>query len=365
MHKPTNRYVGDVVELRGRTIELLVVAVALALAISLIATAAPQLAGFGNEATLVIGCVLFVLCLSYFYARLRPSLAKTCKFRGVLAVDKSNNPVRIERYGFAEKAQRYVSALGAENKALGQTWARGGTNFPNQHRMQLNRELTHQLIEYFVLNELSLHLSEYFESDRNVDSTLVAHIKRVDIPQILFSNRFLELFSKPLDQRDAFMDGKKPQDGEVVFAIGKDGQLFDHFELALPKGTRLSRTPVGVKLKTRRFVLDINPIYDGFSTNLPSDFENLYMGCKFDTIDRYLVQLEVKMKFRWWSLMTPTGWDFYEWIDSFVDRIELTFSFEKFTQDIGWQSAHSTAIALQNTMQSSQNRLTNRPSGRP
>jgi hypothetical protein len=160
------------------------------------------------------------------------------------------------------------------------------------------------------------------------------------------------------------MDGENPPDGEVVYAIGKDGQLFDHFDLVLPKGTKLSRTLTGVKLKTRRFALDVNPIYDGFSTNLPRGFERLYMGCEFDDIDTCLVQLEMKISFRWWSLMTSTGWDFYEWIDSFVNRIESTFSFENFLQDVGWQTAYSTAIAVQNTMNPGKKGLTNRPSGR-
>ena len=49
-------------------------------------------------------------------------------------------------------------------------------------------------------------------------------------------------------------------------------------------------------------------------------------------------------KFAWWALFTPAGWEYYRWLDSFVEQISKAFSFEQFIADVGWHAALTTHV---------------------
>lgn len=105
---------------------------------------------------------------------------------------------------------------------------------------------------------MNCHLSGYFVNNPNVDEHELTEIGRRDIPSVLLENHFLELFSKPMEEREAFLPSGKGmsvrQNHKVVFASGKGGAIFDHFELNLPHGTTVSRIdPRSIQLKTDRF----------------------------------------------------------------------------------------------------------------
>ena len=102
-------------------------------------------------------------------------------------------------------------------------------------------------------------------------------------------------------------------------------------------------------------MLSIKAIYEGFATNLPNDFEELYLGQAFNTYTPQQVDLELSVKFAWWSLLTPRGWDHYQWLDSFIAKLEQAFCFESFIHEIGWETAHSMAIAMRNARKSAAN----------
>ena len=216
--------------------------------------------------------------------------------------------------------------------------------------------MVREAIEYFALTKLSLHLSKYFVTDRSVQSDSVATIQRRNIPQLLLDNRFLELFSRPMKERAAFQhhhedeDDLKDQGRRVVYATGSDGELFDQFELILPLGTVLSRTEEGtLSIKTDRFTLKLTPVFQRYSTNLPKDFEELYLGKNFLEVHAYNVALEVDVSFGWQSVTTRKGWDYYEWLDSFLEELEQSFSFDDFVESIGWHTAHTSATISKNS----------------
>jgi hypothetical protein len=201
---------------------------------------------------------------------------------------------------------------------------------------------------------LSLHLSEYFESERDVAEHTIVRIQRSDIPHILLENRFLELFSKPMEIREAFMDNRAAQsDHKVVYAISEDGALYDYFELILPTGSVLSRrTKTGLHISTSRFALTITPEFHGLSTLFPDMFDELYLGKQFNEVNPYIVRIRLQIEFKWWAFLTATGWDYYKWLDSFLDKFTDAFSFDDFIASIGWNYAVSSAIAVKNLTKS-------------
>ena len=243
-----------------------------------------------------------------------------------------------------------IAALTAENKALGRAWADSTlsgfdiTDKGFQRRASAAAKLAQEAVEYFVLHKFSLHLSEHFNNNPRVSDKEVQRIGRQDVPSVLLDNRFLELFSKPMDEREAFMaqsgQAHPPQDRIVVWATGKGGAIFDHFELILPTGAVISRIdPASVRVRTERLSMQIGVGFEGFSTVLPRRFGEFYLGVRFDDINSYMVNLRIDVKFAWWALFTPAGWEYYRWLDSFVEEISKAFSFERFIADVGWHAA--------------------------
>jgi hypothetical protein len=79
---------------------------------------------------------------------------------------------------------------------------------------------------------------------------------------------------------------------------------------------------------------------------LPFQFEELYLDKTPTSVDVYTVGLEMSTKFKFWSLLTPSGWEYYYWLDEFLARIDSAFSFDRFLEEIGWNTALTSANIL-------------------
>lgn len=337
----------SILTIRSNLVDVVAVAVAIGLGIGLAATGLSLRLDQSGTVQLWLGTLLTVGGCSYLVSKAVPRVNKSFTFEGVLVVRKiKNEVVPIDRYELATDTARNVAALTAENKALGRAWADGFLrNFGvSDEGASAAAKLAQEAVEYFVLHKFSVHLSDHFNNNPRVSDREIQRIGRQDVPSVLLDNRFLELFSKPMDEREAFMaqsgQANPPGDGSVVWATGKGGAIFDHFELILPTGAIISRMDAtSVRVRTGRLLMQINTDFEGFSAVLPDRFEKFYLGVHFDDIDSYVVNLRIDVRFAWWALFTPAGWEYYRWLDSFVDEMNRTFSFERFVTDVGWHAA--------------------------
>lgn len=359
MKQDSPHYVESLVRVRRNSLEVIALAVVLALGINLVATGLPSVLALSAECTATVGIVLTCAALIYLGIRLQPLTARTLKLSGVLLTSKGNSVGEIERYEVSEKLHSYFVGLTSENKAISRLWNEselGPQISADRSSARLSKShgnlLVCEAIEYFVLDQLSLHLSAYFDSYREVDEDTIVRVQRTDIPHILLQNRFLDLFSKPMEMREAFMEHGPSEHGhKVVYATGKDGAFFDHFELILPKGSSVTRSDAtGLRIATSRFELTVLPLFQGFSENLPHRFEELYLGKRFGQVSPYVIGVELKVKFRWWAFLTGKGWDYYEWLDSYLDELTTAFSFDDFIKSIGWDTTLSVVIANENRL---------------
>jgi hypothetical protein len=298
----------SVISLRATLLEVVATAICIALGIHCVAIGLALQLGWPGWALIVLGACLSAGGSVYLAARAAPRINGEFSFQGVLPVKgKEHDVIAINRYRFAEKAAGYFRGLTAENKALAKAWSDNPLttfDFDRKEGRASRRsspavKLVQEAVEYFVLDELSLHLSGYFVNNPKVDNQELTKIGRREIPSVLLENHFLELFSKPMEEREAFLlssRGKRIEvhDGHnVVLATGKGGALFDHFELILPRGTTVSRMdPRSIQLKTDRFSMRIVVGFEGFSSVLPRNFERLYLGYDFRDIHAYQVDPE-------------------------------------------------------------------------
>jgi hypothetical protein len=232
-------YTQSLFSFRGRVGELVFVAFFLALGANLVASGLVMPAnaktwyGWPGSYVIAIGSALALLGLTYIVLRGRLELPKKNAFRGMLLVGPGkNNTIAVDGYDFSEEITQYFEGL-SENKALKDIWQNGelrdfhkgdpaGAAKANLTATKLIREA----IEYFVLSKLSLHLSGHFENNPDIEDKEIERFGREDIPKILLQNHFLELFSRPMDEREAFAQDASQPPGKVVFQIKGTGERF-------------------------------------------------------------------------------------------------------------------------------------------
>jgi hypothetical protein len=345
--------------LRATVIEMVVVAVFLGFGVGLVASSLCALLKDIEVYGVIIGISISVASLSYFFFKVLTPKPSTFTCRGFLYLVQTDRSVEVRpayRYELSERVSEYLRSAFAENPALLRAWLSAPLRWlPGESATTTAlsaNALLNQAIEYFFLNRLSLHLSAYF-NEEDVEEAECQKFNRTDIPDVLLQNRFLELFSKPMEERDHFSDpdrtggveavslGKAASLGEVVTAWGRDGAMFDMFELILPKGSRVSRSANGVlRLETAVFSLEFRPGMEGFATNVPWDFPSLYMR---EQELRYrppiLVNSKMTITVKRRALFLRSGWGYYGWLDSFIDMYYDEAEAGRFFEAIGWETA--------------------------
>ena len=140
-----------------------------------------------------------------------------------------------------------------------------------------------------------------------------------------------------------------PGDTYTRATLVNDGAIYDHFELILPRHSVVRRvTYCSLEIATPRFSLTVTPLMTGANKLLPDEFEELYLGRPRREIVAFGIDLELKIEFEWWSFLVLTGWEHYDWLDSFVDKLVNDFSFDAFVAAIGWRQAVAAATASHN-----------------
>ena len=105
----------------------------------------------------------------------------------------------------------------------------------------------------------------------------------------------------------------------------------------------MNRTSDGsIEIKTHRMKMVISVDFDGFAAELPDDFEELYLGLPHShsrRLSAFSVGIAVRVQMKRKALLTPTGWHYYDWVDSFLDELEDRISEGAFFGRLNWDSA--------------------------
>jgi hypothetical protein len=332
------KFIRDFLSNRTNIIELLIVAVMITLGINLITSAIFNILKFENKdnVLLIIGLSIVLLSGLYFVFKISWKTKILKEFSGFVIFDKQSKlPADCDGYDYMEELRRNFKAAFAENKALEHIW----NNDPKKNKDSLVIEAT----EYYLIDDLSTHLTDYFNL-KKLDKKQLKKFSRNDIPDILLSNRFLELFSKPMEQRASFISDKQKDKspGRVVMSYGKGGELFKEFDFVLPKSSKISRSDNCIFIDTKRFIISLSVDYGGYGTVLPRGFEKYYLGYKnFEDFSTLKIEVKISVQFKFNSLFSLKGWDYYEWIELFLEKVERNFSKNYFFSMINRQQIYT------------------------
>jgi hypothetical protein len=86
---------------------------------------------------------------------------------------------------------------------------------------------------------------------------------------------------------------------------------------------------------------------------LPTDFEKYYLMRQEDyqksnpsMVKEKAIEIEVKVFFKNSIFFSTTGLQYYEWLDSYLDKLEEEFSSSYFFKKIGWDSVSTLMDCL-------------------
>lgn len=351
-------FLKEILNNRRSLLELISAAVLVGFGIELIAASIYGHFNFNhkNSVFFYVGFAFLIVGFIYFIINFFGKKTFSKELTGFFILDRIKKEIiQIDSYDFSNKLGEHLDIAFAEDQALKKIWS--NLKFDTVYHNDIKEDflkIINEASEYYLLEKLSRHLSQFF-NDFGYEENEIVEYERNDIPDILLKNRFLELFSKPMDQRVAFIpDGpieKQEEDPqEKVVACFTDGAMFVNFELILPKKSRVKRNiDNSISIITPRFTLKLNSITDGTGTYIPWEFCMRYLGLTNPLdISELIVTFHIDITFHFGSLFKTIGWRYYNWIDSFVVELEKDFSKDYYFNDkIEWDKAYTIIKCLQ------------------
>ncbi len=300
-------------------------------------------------AALVLGLLLIPLGLLVFAIRVITLRNQSVRLTGIFVCRQDHTPISVPEYRFGDQFASILNAGFAENKALRSQWRAVETD---QHDSKswysedpASRRLVEEAAEYFVLDSLSLHLSSYFNQPNTARASIV-ELNRDDIPRVLLDNRFLSLFSTPMQDRPAFGPDwpsrggvrQKSASGWKLIRAFSGEALYHRLSLILPKGSTVTRSKdKGVVISTPRLRLSLRVDYGGYAAFIPPEFCDTYLKTAYRDLDMRQVSLVLRVSLKPLGLLLG-GWEQYRWVDSFIRDLQEKVSFERFMERIAWPS---------------------------
>ncbi|SEJ58301.1 hypothetical protein SAMN05216201_11190 [Pseudomonas linyingensis] len=311
-----------------------------------------------------VGIGLSVVSIVILVRRTAIAVNATRSFDGFFCVNQTTNLlVEVPGYDFSEDMNRSFGALFAENDAPKKLWDSDPLTKTFEYsevtgtfarRTTAAGQLVIEATEYYLLEKLSTHLTDFFNKpDFNED--LLTEFSREDVPGIVFKNRFLDTFSRPMHERAAFVDSTmedKSKVGVVSASSGPGGVQYSKFDLILPASAAVRRnSDHSIEIDTPKFRLKLEVEFIGVNTIVPRGFGRLYLdGLGVPDLQAYKVGINTQVEFKALALFTPSGWQYHMWLDSFLASLEEDFSRDEFFKRIDWPKAITISRVVERTI---------------
>jgi len=372
-HKNT---VAAVLNTREARLEIVVVAFILTFGINLASTNVVEY--WDKEIFLVglAGWFLIFIAIGYLLIKLGKSLSSKTIVSAVVVIDvKENSILDIPGYDFSGRMKKVFDAAFLENPAYLNIWNKfplfKKSNVIPIHVQSVKNEgessilysaiyesenpviknetsmkLLNEAIEYVLIESISDQLSDYFGFSNNSDSKIKKFNKK-DIPEVLLSNRFLYLFTTPLEERLIYskLNSSLTEQGVNLKSIsGSDGSFFTSLGIYLPKDSSIKRPKDGVlTLSSDRAIINLSFEYAGEKHVSPDHFIELYLGKNPSNIELLKINIVLDVSIKWMSLFKFDNWKYYRWIDRLPFNIFENSDFKFHIKKINWPQVRAQA----------------------
>jgi hypothetical protein len=319
MEKETENFLSKLFSEHNKIIEFFFVGVILAIALNLIAGSISDVLNLNAVNIFFLGVILLLGALTYVLSQTFGRLINEVVLDGFLLYDENlYKIIGVPRYHYHNAVQRYLTAIFSENETIKAFW-----DHPQSNRSDLLIEAT----IYYILTEMSTHLSEYFKNQHNLTENL-SEFGRDALSEIVRHNRFLDLFSMPLDRRPHL-----------------DKTNYIPLFLKLPSGSTIHcQSNSSFVVKTKRVIINIDLSHEKFSPDdfLSHLFKIVYLNQDDDChLTGYRMHIKLRVSFSRIAIFSKTGWQYYQWIDNFIQDIHNKSSQNLFLEKIGWENTQT------------------------
>lgn len=286
-----------------------------------------------------IGIAFILMFIIYILFLIFKTSSFVYKIDGVIITkDCFKQIVDIPLYSCSYSFKTMLGCACNENSSINDIATKGNLNcfFINNKIVQddlSSCELFKELVEYYLLNCLNICTEDHFNL---YPSKELVKISRDNLPENLKKNKFLSLFSEPMDNRESFKNLSN-QPGTIIECIS-NGAMYSEFSVALPKHTKISKTKDNIVcIKNKYFKLEFFIDFHGCSPVISFNFiENIL---KLDPLKltnrKFTINFRVK-----YSRFVLNKRNFYlaEWIDHYVEYIKENVSIDDYFKNINWDS---------------------------
>jgi len=315
---------------------ILATAVLLALAINCITSYVAGVALSYPYSLPLLSLAFFLAAIILLKRILLGPTEQVIRLRGAIAFDvknKSVRPIKIIGYLLNDHFCEYLGGFVQENKAYAKLLSEGKTGVVNMDQFDpddLNHHtIINSVLEFIVLHKLDLHLNSYFV-DNEIDTRRIVALGRDQLGPDVLRNRVIDLITKDMKERSAFAnDLDSNSEGVVVYGMGENGAVYNKLDIELPPKSRIFRNKSGfLVISNRLFDLTIIPQYEGFATSLP----HVYTPSVEEHFAPRLATVKMCIRIKKATFITGQSMEMYEWLDSFVARMEDYVSTDRLEQ---------------------------------
>ncbi len=351
--------------------EVILTVVFISFGLNLIGTSFSDLNNSLNLVLLVVGIIIVIVSLIVLIYTNFQKFNRSITLKGFFVYDaKENKLIDVDSYQLSNELVRNLNSAFIEDKSLKSIWDDVPLRYVfspirEETYTTSSKEIIEECLEYYIFDRLSSTLHNFFNINE-VDEKDLNMYDRDGIPDILLNNRFLNLFSMPIDHRELFED--KEVDGvffeednkETLFmTFGNNGALYHRLHLVLPTGTNVKRNePNYIVLESNQMVLNFDILFEGFNTLLPKYFLKYYLDLDLEFVSEdeknevlrfqvFDIGLKIDVKFKIRSLFSQSAWKYNKWLDNYLNLLNKEISKDNFFKSINWEQIQ-TLLYIQN-----------------
>lgn len=303
-----------------------------------------------NLLYIIVGSVLIIVSLIIVLIKKFNQSNRNIVINAVLVYDQMKEEfLKIQDYTFSYDVIECLTGACVEDKNIQELWEKEQIEIDEYYHcpdednivdVSRNGTVISQLLEYIVLERLSLITTDYFHL-LNYNKNKVKSVQRDEIQDFVNSNVFVDLLSKPLNERKCFENDEDIVSSislgdDIKYGMGKNGEIYNQFELYIPSKCKISKKEDSIILKHPYFRLTITPSFDGSSIDLPYYFLKKYVKADdwFNT-SCYGVSFSIHLKFSYLAFFMNKS-QYYKWIDEFANDLCEYASIDDFLKKIHW-----------------------------
>ena len=173
---------------RRNLIELVIVAIILGVGIEFISSSLFDKISINHKNLyfFLAGTIMCLFSVGFFFIKFFGVKKVSKNIKGFLIIDTENNAiVPIDNYDYARTIERNLKAATSEDQAIKIDWEDSSFKFDSaKENRQKGFKIINELTEYYILETMSTHLTDFFNQN-NIDKSQLIELNRNDIPSIL------------------------------------------------------------------------------------------------------------------------------------------------------------------------------------